>query len=210
MTDLNTPDSDKPIRVSAFDFDGTITCRDSFITYLLWLKGPAGLAQILLKDPDLGVHYLKTKDRGRLKSHILYNILGNISKEELKASFQDFQSQFHAKLIRPDALSQWQKDKALGLITGIVTASPTLLVAPFAEALGADFILGTELGFDENHRLMADLAGPNCRCEQKPLRLQAHFGPKLCLIRAYGDTKGDLDMLKAAQNGYYRVFKQRP
>ena len=49
----------------------------------------------------------------------------------------------------------------------IVTASPDLVVAPFARGLGADNLIGTQLCFDEQDRVTGAFLGPNCRGPEK-------------------------------------------
>ena len=54
--------------VAAFDFDGTLTCRDSFVAFLQWRVGrTAFLAGLPALVPDALV-YLVRRDRGALKA----------------------------------------------------------------------------------------------------------------------------------------------
>ena len=92
----------------------------------------------------------------------------------------------------------------------IVTASPDLLVAPFARGLGADALLGTQLAFDAQGRVAGGFSSPNCRGPEKVVRLKAAFGADLELKAAYGDTTGDHEMLSMAEIAGYRVFKGTP
>jgi phosphatidylglycerophosphatase C len=49
------------------------------------------------------------------------------------------------KLLRPDALAVWRRWRAKGAKLVIVTASPEMVVAPFARGLGADLLIGSRL-----------------------------------------------------------------
>ncbi len=113
-------------------------------------------------------------------------------------------------LYRPDALKAWEHHDLPDRMRVIVTASPDLLVRPFAELIGADRVIGTRLGFSADGRLLPDLNGANCRGPEKVRRIKEAFGESPELIAAYGDTSGDSEMLALAEKGYYRVFKQRP
>ena len=88
--------------------------------------------------------------------------------------------------------------------------SPEVIVGPFARALGASALLGTQLAYDENDRVTGAFACENCRGDEKVRRLKAHFGDDLRLAAAYGDTSGDHAMLKIAEEKGYRVFKSKP
>jgi phosphatidylglycerophosphatase C len=58
--------------------------------------------------------------------------------------------------------------------------------------------------------LTGDLDGANCRGPEKVRRLHQVFGPDMQLAEAYGDTRGDREMLAAAASGHMRLFKGRP
>lgn len=203
------PVASRPL-IHAFDFDGTLTVRDSFTAFLLWECGHLKVGLTLLLRPYMLWRYLKTKDRGALKSHLLFNLFGPIDKFELEDKIARFVSASKSKLFRPDALTAWDALKSTDSLRVIVTASPELLVAPFGAAIGADLVIGTRLGFDSGHRLLPDLAGANCRAEEKLSRLRDTFGPDMEIESAYGDTSGDHAMIKAARHGHYRVFTGRP
>ena len=91
----------------------------------------------------------------------------------------------------------------------IVTASPEEVVAPFVARLGADVLIGTRLAFDGEDRVVGAFEGENCRGEEKVRRLRARFGENLRLKAAYGDTRGDREMLMMAEETGYRVFNER-
>jgi len=99
---------------------------------------------------------------------------------------------------RPDALEAWRRHQSEGAATVIVTASPEILVRPFAEMLGADLLLGTRIAFDAQDRVVGALTGANCRGEEKVRRLREAFGPDVRLLAAYGDSAGDHEMLAIA------------
>jgi phosphatidylglycerophosphatase C len=92
----------------------------------------------------------------------------------------------------------------------IVTASPEDIVAPFARGLGADALIGTRLKVDSEGRLTGALDGRNCRGPEKVRRLHEVFGPDMKLAQAFGDTRGDREMLAIASSGHMKLFKARP
>jgi len=197
-----------PVSVHAFDFDGTLTVRDSFTAFLLWQCGHAALATAFLRHPYMLTDYLRTKDRGALKSHLLFHLMGPVTRPDLEQRFTAFAAATGHSLFRPDAMVKWQSLASGNRI--IVTASPALLVGKFGQMIGADRTLGTELGFDAHDRLTKELASPNCRGAEKITRLKAAFGEDVVIESAFGDTSGDFEMIKAAREGHYRLFKARP
>ena len=104
----------------------------------------------------------------------------------------------------------WNRWGEKGAWRVIVTASPSLTVRPFAERLGADALLGTDLEMRPDGRLTGVFASPNCRAAEKVVRLREAYGPTVRLAAAYGDTSGDTEMLGLADHKGWREFTGRP
>jgi phosphatidylglycerophosphatase C len=195
--------------VVAFDFDGTLTVRDSFMAFLRWRSGPmrfaAGMARLL----PAAIAYLGHRDRGRIKARAVRAFLQGATRAELETSAERFAGHAWDRLMRPDALAAWESWQARGAAMTIVTASPEEVVAPFARRLGADVLLGTRLSYDEEGRVDGAFMGANCRAQEKVVRLEQRFGPGIRLAAAYGDTSGDREMLALADEARFRVFTGR-
>jgi len=203
-----TEPADDPI--VAFDFDGTLTTRDSFTAFLRW-RTPAGrwaLGGLRLIPAALA--YLVHRDRGRIKEAAVREYLKGVTRGQLEADARNFAEHHSRSLLRPDAVMAWKRwrDETVRLI--IVTASPEIVVAPFARGLGADGLIGTELEFDDRGRATGAFATPNCRGPEKVVRLVKAYGQDLQVRAAYGDTDGDTEMLAIAREPYFRVFTGRP
>lgn len=194
----------------AFDFDGTLTVKDSFTTFLRWRAGHGGYAVALANLVPNVLAYAFHRDRGRIKAHAVRRFLFGVDRDRLTAEARAFAELHAPRLLRPDALAAWEGWKRQGAAVVIVTASPTILVAPFADRLGADLLLGTELEFDAQGRVAGALTGANNRGMEKVRRLRQAYGPNLRLAAAYGDSSGDAEMLQIADIKGYRVFKRRP
>ena len=194
----------------AFDFDGTLTVRDSFTAFLAWKAGPQRWWSGLLKLSPAILSYVFHRDRGRLKGQFVRHFLAGESLEAVEASARTF-AQTHAKtLLRPDAVAAWRRWRAMGAKLVIITASPETIVAPFARGLGADLLIGSRLSVDADGRIRGPLEGPNCRGAEKVRRLVEALGPDVQLTAAYGDTSGDKEMLRMAIDKGYRVFTGKP
>ncbi|MCR5875598.1 HAD-IB family hydrolase [Phenylobacterium sp. J426] len=196
--------------IVAFDFDGTITTKDSFTTFLKWRAGPLRWWLGCLQLVPAALAYVLHRDRGRIKAAAVKVFLKGVPHDRLEADASRFAELFARKLFRPDALATWKRWRERGARMVIVTASPDIVVGPFGRGLGADLVLGTQLSFDPQNRVVGAFSGPNCRGQEKVVRLHEVFGPELRLAAAYGDTSGDTEMLAIADEAGFRVFTAKP
>lgn len=196
--------------IVAFDFDGTLTVRDSFTAFLRWRAGAGGWALGLVRMAPALAGYARDRDRGRIKAASVKEFLGGVARTELEAEAEQFAEAVWTDFMRPDALEVWNDWGARGAHRVIVTASPETTVAPFARRLGAEALLGTRLTFDDQDRVTGAFSSANCRGEEKVRRLREVYGDPVRLAAAYGDTSGDTEMLAIADEPGFRVFRARP
>lgn len=215
MSDMGTaqsfrqsPAGDRPI--VAFDFDGTLTIRDSFTAFLRRRAGAGGWALGLARMAPALAAYVGDRDRGRIKAASVREFLLGLDHATLEAEAERYANQIWDQFMRPDALACWNAWGEKGAHRVIVTASPETTVAPFARRLGAEGLLGTQLVFDAQDRVTGAFAGANCRGEEKVRRLRAAYGDDMKLAAAYGDTSGDTEMIAVAEEKGFRVFTGRP
>jgi phosphatidylglycerophosphatase C len=194
----------------AFDFDGTLTWRDSFIAFLAWRSGAMRFALGMARLVPAGLAYALRRDRGRLKAATVNTFLAGASRHELLAQADRFAAANARRLLRPDAIRCWRRWQEQGARLIIVTASPEILVAPFARGLGAEAVLGTRLAFSPSEIATGALEGRNCRGPEKVDRLTALLGHPPRLDAAYGDSDGDLEMLALAEEQGMKVFGEKP
>lgn len=78
----------------------------------------------------------------------------------------------------------------------LVSASPSLYLKVWAAQAGFDAVLATELEFIDD-RFTGRLASPNCWGPQKVVRLKQWLGDgeRPATVYAYGDSRGDREML---------------
>jgi len=196
--------------IVAFDFDGTLTVRDSFTAFLKWRAGRRRYFAGFVRLIPAALAYLIHRDRGRIKAAAVREYLKGVPRAQLEAQAREFAERFSRSLLRPDAVEVWKRWRKDRVRLVIVTASPDLTVAPFARGLGADALIGTKLAFDVQDRVSGGFETPNCRGPEKVARLKAAFGPQVAIKAAYGDTGGDREMLAMSDMPGYRVFKGTP
>jgi phosphatidylglycerophosphatase C len=194
----------------AFDFDGTLTTTDSFTAFLRWRSGSVAYYGNLVRLAPAGVRYLLSRDPGRLKAAAIRVYLRGLPRHILEQEAADFASMKAPLILRPDALKVWRRRRADGARMVIVSASPDIIVAPFARGLGADLLIASQIAFDASDRVAGGLHGRNCRGPEKVQRLREQFGKDVRLAAAYGDTDGDTEMLELAEQKFMRLFVANP
>jgi phosphatidylglycerophosphatase C len=196
--------------IVAFDFDGTLTTKDTFVAFLRWRAGGFGYWSGVIKlMPEL-IGYVFHRDRGRLKAAALRTFLKGVEKTYFEDEARRFAEMRARSLLRPDAVRAWRSWQGRHARLAIVTAAPEAIAAPFARGLGAHVLIATQIQYDADGRLTGRLDGANCRGPEKVRRLKEVFGDDFRLEAAYGDTDGDKAMLAIAEEPGFRVFQGAP
>jgi len=202
---LNSPATSKQV-LAAFDFDGTLTYHDSFVPFLRFAFGNRLFAMRLLRMIPSTLCYLVGRiSRNELKEKLITVYLTGAKEAWVKERAEAFCDVSWQRLMRPLGLTSVASQLEQGARVTICSASPELVLAPFARKLGIGLI-GTQLASVDGV-LTGEIDGTNCRCEQKVIRLEAHYGPlSQYTLRAWGDTRGDEQMLGAAHEPHWREF----
>lgn len=192
--------------LSVFDFDGTLTRHDSFVPFLRFAFGPRRFHQRMLKLalPSLGF-LARRVARDQLKARLINVFLKGIEAAWVQQQAEAFCQRSWNQLMRPAGLLAVADELRSGAQVTLCSASPALVLQPFAKRLGIELI-GTELEVIDGV-LTGHIVGNNCRCEHKVLRLESIYGPlEQYRLRAWGDTRGDRELLAAAQDAHWRHF----
>lgn len=190
--------------VAAFDLDGTVTRRDTLIPFLWFVRGP-GLAIDLLRAALALVGYaLRLIPNWQAKERLLATTLGGQPIDALRAAGHAFARERLPAQVRSEALRRiaWHRERGHRLV--LVTASLDLYVEPWAAAAGFDEVIASRLEVVDGH-VTGRLEGGNCYGPEKTRRLQERLGPtESYQLWAYGDSRGDRELLAAADHPYYR------
>jgi phosphatidylglycerophosphatase C len=207
-----TPSLDPPRRiVAAFDFDGTITTLDTLRDFVLFSVGPARFAAGAVRAAPWIVGALtRMCARGSAKARFLAATLGGLPRQELEAAARRYVAQRLPALVRPEMLERVREHGRLGHQLVLVSASPTLYLDLWAAQAGFDAVLATELEY-RDAAFTGRLSGLNCWGPEKVRRLREWFGSEQPeVLYAYGDSRGDLEMLAMADHAWLRGQGELP
>lgn len=193
--------------VAAFDFDVTITTKDTFVPFLVLAFGRLRVYQAFLWLALDGFMVLfKIESRDRFKELIVNALFKGQSVDRLKNIGQE-----HARkiknLVRPSALHRisWHKERGHRLV--MVSASLDLYLEPIAAELGFNDLLCTRLSSD-GCTFDGGLSGRNCRGPEKAVLLKNLLGDLSGFeIHGYGDSNGDNELLAVSTHPHWRPFE---
>ena len=162
--------------IAAFDFDGTITTKDTFLPFLLSAFGAPKVwfALAILALPGLMV-WIGKSTRDHFKVLLIRKLFTGSSVKYLKTTGVAHAAQI-ASLCRPSALERinWHKDQGHRLV--MVSASLNFYLDPIAKQLGFEDLLCTEVEAIEGI-CTGEIKGLNCRGVAKVRRLEDLLGP---------------------------------
>lgn len=192
-------------KLYCFDFDGTITQKDTMFLFLKFYNPWRYYFQYLKHIPLFILLKLKLLNAEPVKRSFVSSILKGERKEKLEAKAQSFFEKQSDYLIRANALDFIKNIDKNTTESLLVTASVDIWVRPFAEHF-AMHLLATE-AFFEDGKFTGEFKTPNCNGMQKVYRIRQFIeDKKYHKIIAFGDTSGDKAMMKFADESYYKFF----
>ena len=202
---MSAEQAGKPV-VAAFDFDGTLTRRDTLLPFLLHALGAAAVARhALILSPTLAGYALGLIHNGIAKERVFVQCLAGMPIDELQREAAQFAEHELPSLMRSEALQRLGWHKQQGHRCVVISASLELYVQPWAQKAGFDDVIATHLETRKDGRITGKLAGANCFGAEKVRRLEALLGPRSgYMLYAYGDSRGDRELLSYADHAYYR------
>lgn len=192
--------------IAAFDFDGTITTRDSLIPFLFFLKGTWKALWLFSSIlPFLSLFPLKIISRQTAKEKILTRFLAGMPIDILRQKGAEYVAGPLKYLVRPEALDRIRWHQKQGHRCVILSASVDLYLPIWAKELGFDHVISSQLEITEDGRVTGKLRGQNCWGEEKVRRLRAWIGNgKEIYLYAYGDSRGDQELLAIADSPHWK------
>ncbi len=189
--------------VAAFDFDGTLSYKDSLGPFLQQLCGRAALYRAMAtRAPVLAGIAVGIGDRDAEKERLVGRLLAGRDADEVRAAGAAYATDLHRGegRLRPAMLERvrWHREHDHEIV--IVSASLDVYLEPLAPLLGVDHVICTTLGVGAGERLDGTLVGGNVRGPEKLRRFRAWTGDDDVELWAYGDSAGDRELLAAADH----------
>jgi len=201
-------------KIAFFDFDGTITTRDTLLEFIRYSKGiPRFYLGFLLSGPWLVAYKIKLISNQRAKERVLRRFFKHTPLDQFEQTCGNFSREALPAFLRPKAVLEIARLKAAGAIVVIVSASPENWIRDWTSSVGAE-LLATRLETAPDKtggkpdRLTGRIFRANCHGDEKVRRIkEAYTLEEYDEIYTYGDSSGDRPMLELGTFSFYKPFR---
>jgi len=195
------------MNIAFFDFDGTITKKDTLIDFIIFAVGIKIFAlKFILVIPYIFLYKIKIISNSQAKEKVLEAFFKGWETKTFNEVAHSYSLQRVPHIIQSKAKKKIEEHKKKGDMLVVVTASCQNWVQPWCQINGLDCI-ATKLE-EKDNKLTGRFNGNNCYGTEKVLRIKEKYDlEEFEKIYAYGDSKGDREMLALAREGYYRWKK---
>ena len=192
-------------QIVAFDFDGTLTTKDTLIEFIRYACGTRAFLFGFLRY----VHLLVLMKLGlypnyKAKQKVFSYFFEGMKIEEFDGLCQRF-AKDNQHLLRPKGVEAIQQAMDEGAEVLIVSASIDNWVR---EMITDPVIIGTQIEIKDG-LLTGRFLTKNCYGQEKVNRILALYPHRSEYhLTAYGDSRGDKELLAFADESHYKPFRQ--
>lgn len=190
----------------AFDFDGTLTRRDTLLELMRFVLGDKAFCLCMLRH----LHLLVLMKLGfypnwKAKQTIFSYCFKGMKVDTFNAHCARF-AQLKANLLRKKGVEQMRKSLSLGCKVVVISASIDNWVRPFFADMPGVEVVGTMVE-ECDGVLTGRFLTKNCYGEEKVKRLLQLYPERSSYsLVAYGDSQGDFALLDFADESHYKPF----
>lgn len=181
--------------LALFDFDGTITSRDTMLEFARFARGDGKfLAVMSLLLPALTLYKLRLYPNERLKESFLSLCFSGMDEVKFRELAREYSLTMIDAIVPQRNRALLDRHRSSGDRVVVVSASVDCWVSPWCEKEKLESIT-TQLEFSEG-KVTGKLSTPNCYGPEKVRRIQSYLDlPDYDRIYVYGDSRGDREML---------------
>jgi phosphatidylglycerophosphatase C len=195
------------MKLALFDFDGTLTTKDSLPEFIKYAVGaPSYYLGLLLLSPVLILYLVKIISNDRAKERLISHFFKGWTAMRFKALADRFSETQIDRITKPKAMARMQWHKAQGHKVVLVSASLECWLEKWCSKNKIGLI-ATRLEMKDN-KISGRFATKNCYGAEKEKRIKESLNLKdYDYIYAYGDSNGDREMLALADESFYQKYE---
>lgn len=185
-------------RIAVFDFDGTLTTKDTFIQFAIFACGWCRtIFTFLIYLPVIILMKFGICDNGRVKQHVFSSLFKGMRHDKIKQLGKDFSNQIDT-FTNNRIIEMLLKHQQKGDSVVVVTASIEEWVRPWCIKNNIQHVIATKIVV-KGDKLTGLFSTPNCYGPEKVTRLKEEFGDLSNYhITVYGDSRGDRELMEIA------------
>jgi phosphatidylglycerophosphatase C len=194
-------------KIAFFDFDGTITTKDTLLEIIKFQKGkPSFYFGFILHIPWLIAYKLNWLPNNLAKQKILTYFFDGMEERVFQEKCDLFAENIIPEIVRPGALSEINHLRSRGFEIVVVSASAGNWIRKWTERLLLQLI-ATKLEVKKG-LITGNILGENNHGEQKVANIRELWNlNEYEEIYAYGDSSGDKPMMDLATKSFYKPFR---
>ena len=194
------------MNLALFDFDGTITTRDSLPDFIQFAVGkPAYYFGLVVLSPVLIAYLGGLVSNQVAKQKLLAWFFKGWQLNRFQSLAEQYSRQRIDEILRPEAMEKLRWHQQRGDRVIVVSASIENWLADWCENQHLE-LLATSLATLDG-KLTGEFATANCHGIEKSRRICELLNlDDYKIIYAYGDSNGDTAMLGLAHEAFYRQF----
>jgi len=191
------------LQVSAFDFDGTITTKDTLWEFLKFSQSKWRLYLGLLTiSPFILFYFLKIISNENAKERLFSFFFKNWDLKDFNTVCAQFSSKIDS-FVKKETLEIIKQHQNNEHSIFIISASIENWITPWADKYGIT-VLSTQIEVDLEQKLTGKFKSKNCYGQEKVNRLLAVLPNRNeYYLYAYGDSRGDKELIDFANEGHY-------
>ena len=191
-------------KIYAFDFDGTLTTRDSFLEFIRYACGNWALCKGILRySPLLVLMKLGLYPNWKAKQKVFAYFFKGMPLKDFAQQGRLFALD-RQHLLRPQGVDMVKQAQAEDAEVLIVSASIDHWVQPFFPEVK---VVGTQVEVEEGC-LTGRFLTKNCYGQEKVNRILALYPHRNEYeLIAFGDSAGDKELLAFADEAHYKPFR---
>ena len=190
--------------IAVFDFDGTLTTRDSFLAFIKYACGPMRYyLGFLLFAPMLVLMLMHLYPNWKAKERVFSHFFKGWRHDRFSETGRNFSSVIE-KMRNEPTIQRLKEHLANGDTAYVISASLPEWVEPWCSALGVNAVLATEIEVDDQGLITGRFKSKNCYGQEKVSRLlEKEPDRESYVLHAYGDSRGDKELIEFADVGTY-------
>jgi len=189
--------------IAVFDFDGTISFKDSFFDFIRFTHGDARLIGcVILNIPFISLYSVGLYPSYKLKQRFFSYFYKGSGQEIMERKGREYCEKRIDKIIYPGAKKRIAWHHSQGHKIYLLTASSGLWLGEWCKINGIS-IIGTEFEVVEG-KYTGRIAGKNCKGKEKARRLQTEVDLSNSVeTYGYGDSKSDKHFLALVSKPFH-------